>query len=109
VRAAAKDALWALDFFWVKSAKRVWLHVLLVSRACKAHARPSACARRREQSTPFMIRARARLVHCFSPMRIILRRPRSRTTSARRVRSQGRGAFRLLASCPGPKAAKPFG
>jgi hypothetical protein len=31
VRAAAKDALWALDFFWVKSAKRVWLHVLLVT------------------------------------------------------------------------------
>jgi len=30
VRAAAKDALWALDFFWVKSAKRVWLQALLV-------------------------------------------------------------------------------
>ena len=30
VRAAAKDALWALDFFWMKSAKRVWLQALLV-------------------------------------------------------------------------------
>lgn len=30
VRAAAKDALWALDFFAVKTAKGVWLQVLLV-------------------------------------------------------------------------------
>jgi|ERR1700682_4746901 len=30
VRAAAKDALWALDFFWVKSVKRGWLQALLV-------------------------------------------------------------------------------
>jgi transposase InsO family protein len=30
VRAAAKDALWALDFFWVKTAKSAWLQALLV-------------------------------------------------------------------------------
>jgi transposase InsO family protein len=30
VRAAAKDALWALDFFWVKTAKGIWLQSLLV-------------------------------------------------------------------------------
>ena len=30
VRAATKDALWALDFFWVKSVKQGWLQALLV-------------------------------------------------------------------------------
>ena len=30
VRAAAKDALWAVDFFLVKTAKGVWLQALLV-------------------------------------------------------------------------------
>lgn len=29
-RAAAKDAIWALDFFFVRTAKGVWLNVLLV-------------------------------------------------------------------------------
>ena len=68
-KAAAKDALWALDFFFVRTAKGVWLNVLLIVdlhtrellelRACDAWGptaewtiRTLATAMHREQRRP---------------------------------------------------------